>query len=218
MTDTTEEKSYCMKCDVLVHRPSGVAYTGVPSYDRFIGSPAILFGEKRDSLSATLGTEGLILTWTENKRTKREEIPYLSISEIGISRRKKSEILGYSELAAATLGAGLLGLALASVEYFGEFSTLTVQTGIRKLEIWLTEPNAWAAEIQSRTSAIKPLCPSCSREIASDFSICPYCGYKLRPSCPSCGREVKPDFTLCPSCGTKLKSISAIGKDKQEVK
>jgi len=218
MTDTTEEKSYCMKCDVLVHRPSGVAYTGVPSYDRFIGSPAILFGEKRDSLSATLGIVGLILTWTENKKTRREEISYLSFSEIGIGRRKKSEILSYSGLAAATLAAGVIGLALGALEYFGEIPTLAIRTGVRSLEMWLTEPNAWAAEIQSRMSAIKPLCPSCSREIASDFSICPYCGYKLMPNCPSCGREVRPDFILCPSCGTKLKSISAIGKNKQEVK
>jgi len=205
MIDTTEEKSYCMKCDVLVHRPTGVAYTGAPSYDRFIGSPAILFGEKKDSLAATLGTEGLILTWTENKQTRREDIPYSSISEIGIGKRKKSEILSYSGLAAAALAGGVIGLALGAVEYFGEVSTLTVRSGIRSFEMWVTEPNAWAGEIQSRMPSIKPLCPSCGKETASEFSMCPYCGYRLRPNCPSCGREVKTDFMLCPFCGTKLK-------------
>jgi len=205
MIDTTEEKSYCMKCDVLVHKPTGVAYTGVPSYDKFIGSPAILFGEKRNSLQATLGTEGFILTWTEKMVTRREDIPYSSISEIGIGRRKKSEIISYSGLAAATLAAGVIGLALGAVEYFGEVSTLTIRTGIRSLEIWVTEPNAWATEIQSKVPTIKPVCPSCGKEIASDFSLCPYCGYRLRSNCPSCGGEVKPDFALCPICGMKLK-------------
>jgi len=205
MTDTTEEKSYCMKCDILVHKPTGIAYTGVPSYDRFIGSPAILIGEKRVSLEATLGTDGLLLTWIENKKPRLEDIPYSSITEIRIGRCKKSVVLSYSGLAAATLAAGVIGLALCALEYFGEIPTLTFRTGARSLEIWLTEPNAWATEIQSRMPMIKPICPSCSREIASEFSICPYCGYKLRLGCPSCGREVTPDFALCPSCGTKLK-------------
>lgn len=189
MTDTTKEKSYCMKCDILVHRPSGVAYTGIPSYDKLIGSPAILFGEKRESLAATLGTEGLILTWTENKQTRREDIPYSSISEIGIRIRKKHEIPNFVELAGATLAAGVFGLAIALAEQFAEISTLTLQTGMRSLEIWLTEPYAWVKEIKSRMPAIKPVCPSCHKEIVSDFSTCPYCGYKLRPGCPSCSKK-----------------------------
>jgi len=202
MKTANEEKIYCMKCNLLVHKPTGIAYTGVPSYDKFIGSPAILFGEKRESLSATLGTEGLILTWTENNRTRKEEISYSSISEIGIGRRKQTEIFGYSGLAVATIFGGVIGLALGAIE---ETPILTIRTGVRSFEIWLTEPNAWATEIQSRIPMVKPLCPACSKEIASDFSICPYCGLRLRPNCPSCGREVKPDFALCPHCGTKLK-------------
>jgi len=39
---TTPDKSYCMKCDILLHTPSGIAYTGYPDEDKFIKVPSVL--------------------------------------------------------------------------------------------------------------------------------------------------------------------------------
>ena len=49
-------------------------------------------------------------------------------------------------------------------------------------------------------------CPSCGKQIQSDFSLCPYCGFELPTQCPKCGKAVKKDFAICPYCGAKLAS------------
>jgi len=67
MTNTTPTKGYCMKCDVLVHLPSGIAYTGDPKEDKFIGSPAVWMSQKKDGLEATLSPDALVMTWKEGK-------------------------------------------------------------------------------------------------------------------------------------------------------
>lgn len=49
-------------------------------------------------------------------------------------------------------------------------------------------------------------CPSCSKPVSADFTVCPYCATPLNPKCPSCGRDVSHDFKLCPYCGNQLKN------------
>ncbi len=47
-------------------------------------------------------------------------------------------------------------------------------------------------------------CPNCSKQIQSDYSLCPYCGFVFPSHCPQCGKAVKKDFTRCPYCGTRF--------------
>nr|MDO8133722.1 zinc ribbon domain-containing protein [Candidatus Njordarchaeum guaymaensis] len=63
----------------------------------------------------------------------------------------------------------------------------------------------WGLLAKCHKTPTKSLCPSCGKEIAIDFSVCPYCSHVLKLSCPSCHKEVKPDFTLCPYCSTRLR-------------
>jgi hypothetical protein len=41
-SDPTTTKGYCLKCDILIHLPSGIAFTGRSEEDTFIGSIAYL--------------------------------------------------------------------------------------------------------------------------------------------------------------------------------
>ena len=52
MSETTPQKAYCLKCDVLVHVPSGIAYTGSPEEDKFIGSSPANLVYPREKLGA----------------------------------------------------------------------------------------------------------------------------------------------------------------------
>lgn len=44
-------------------------------------------------------------------------------------------------------------------------------------------------------------CPSCSKVINDEFSICPYCGQKLKANCPQCQTPLSHGWTHCPTCG-----------------
>jgi hypothetical protein len=45
------------------------------------------------------------------------------------------------------------------------------------------------------------LCPTCEKEIRSDFVFCPYCQEQLiSPVCGNCHRPVEESWTFCPSC------------------
>lgn len=53
-------------------------------------------------------------------------------------------------------------------------------------------------------------CPSCNRELASEFRFCPYCGFDLqRPiACPKCGYPNESDSKFCQECGTLLQDAA----------
>lgn len=69
-------------------------------------------------------------------------------------------------------------------------------------------------------------CPECGKEIPSDVTFCPYCGFNMQtlfsrtavtpepqteaglPHCPACGEEVQPYYTACPNCGHVVNQIS----------
>jgi type IV pilus assembly protein PilB len=44
-------------------------------------------------------------------------------------------------------------------------------------------------------------CPSCRREVADEFSVCPHCSTTLRARCGACGKTMSPGWISCPYCG-----------------
>jgi ABC-type transport system involved in multi-copper enzyme maturation permease subunit len=49
-------------------------------------------------------------------------------------------------------------------------------------------------------------CPSCQREVDSEFVFCPYCAARLHAVCPECGKPAEENWKVCPHCGKKLKA------------
>lgn len=46
-------------------------------------------------------------------------------------------------------------------------------------------------------------CPTCGKEIGSDFVVCPYCRKKLKKSCIQCEKPLNLDWKVCPYCKTE---------------
>src|SRR6185369_14673904 len=44
-------------------------------------------------------------------------------------------------------------------------------------------------------------CPSCRREVADDFSVCPHCSTVLRLACTGCSKPLSAEWVSCPYCG-----------------
>ena len=44
-------------------------------------------------------------------------------------------------------------------------------------------------------------CPSCSAEVADEFSVCPHCSTTLRLSCTGCSKPLSAGWISCPYCG-----------------
>lgn len=44
-------------------------------------------------------------------------------------------------------------------------------------------------------------CPSCAKEIALDWMVCPHCLQRLRENCSSCKQRKLISHNFCPSCG-----------------
>ena len=53
-------------------------------------------------------------------------------------------------------------------------------------------------------------CKKCGRDISTDFSVCPFCGYALKFECPECGKMVDRKFKLCPYCGEDISYVEKI--------
>jgi DNA-directed RNA polymerase subunit RPC12/RpoP len=49
-----------------------------------------------------------------------------------------------------------------------------------------------------------PKCPSCGKEISSDFVACPYCGTAIKRKCPSCSKMLSSEYVACPYCGVRV--------------
>jgi len=149
MTNTTPVKAYCMKCDILIHVPSGVSYTGNPEEDKFVGSPAfpILFLAEHagKDFEATLAPDALVLTWREGKEPKIERIPYSTISQVEIGERRQSEVSSYDSLIGSVLAGGLW---TAAESYLTNVRTLKMKAQQKDYEIWVPEAPKWAHKIR----------------------------------------------------------------------
>jgi hypothetical protein len=125
-----------MRCDILIHTPSGVAYSGRADEDKFIGSPAVLLSEQaRDAFEATLASDALTLTWKKGKEFKIEKIPYGSITSVDLDERRQSEVASAESVVAGVLGGGILAAEL----YLTHVSTLKVNTEERNYEIFVPD-------------------------------------------------------------------------------
>ncbi len=45
-----------------------------------------------------------------------------------------------------------------------------------------------------------PHCPTCHRNVADDYMLCPHCHTQIRQPCPSCARLVDVRWNVCPYC------------------
>ena len=153
MTSTTPEKSYCMKCDVLIHVPSGIAYTGHPEEDKFIGSPGVWMGQKKEGLQATLSSDSLILTWKEGKAFGQKRIPYAEIAGVELGKRRETELMSAG---AALAGGAVVGLAIGAPlmagSYFTHLDTLKLRTKDAEHEIFVSQASDWADRIRKQTA------------------------------------------------------------------
>jgi endogenous inhibitor of DNA gyrase (YacG/DUF329 family) len=53
-------------------------------------------------------------------------------------------------------------------------------------------------------------CAKCGRNVARDFSLCPFCSYALKIECPECGKKADRKFKVCPYCGEDLSYLQEI--------
>lgn len=47
-------------------------------------------------------------------------------------------------------------------------------------------------------------CPTCAKQVAADFSFCPFCKTVLAKSCSRCFKKVQSDWKYCGYCGNIL--------------
>ncbi len=59
-------------------------------------------------------------------------------------------------------------------------------------------------------------CPSCGRLGPAGFSVCPWCGARLRGVCPKCKAAVEKGWRLCPYCQTPLVAPTAQAPSPKE--
>jgi hypothetical protein len=187
MTNTTDTKAYCMKCDMLVHLPSGVTLTGIPEQDRFIGSPAVLLGETKKNIEATLVSDSLILTWKEGKTFGHKKIAYTTMTGIQLGKRKESEVVS---LEAAIIGGGILGVAVSEMSHV---QTLIVSTKERAHELYMSQAADWAARLKDKISSMEPA------RISDKAQPVPPTKF-----CRKCGAKIPRESEYCEECGTHL--------------
>jgi hypothetical protein len=196
MTQTTPVKGYCMKCDVLIHIPSGTPFTGLPEEDKFIGSPSVLLSEKnRNGLEITLAGEGLALTWREGKESKIERIPYGSITTVDLGERRQNEVASADSITGAILGGGILVAEL----YLSHVKTLKVKTQQRNYEMYVPDAQKWAGKLGDL--ATKTHAPTIETPLSSPAIT----GLKQEQKfCRKCGKKIPRDSTYCEECGAQL--------------
>jgi len=160
MTNTTDTKVYCMKCDILIHTPSGVAFTGFPAEDKFIGSTALIVQGATDRpCEVTLGPDALILNWKKatGKDARIEKIPFSTVTGIDVLSRVRGEIFTQAEIDNALLGnlvmgGVLLGSLLQAQEiYFAHVKTLKIITPQKTYEIFLPDADDWADRLRQKS-------------------------------------------------------------------
>jgi hypothetical protein len=201
MTNTDETKAYCMKCDVLIHLPSGVELTGNPKEDKFVGSPAVWFGEKKKNIEATASSDSLVFTWKEGKTFGQKKLPYATMTGIQLGKRKESEVVSLGE---TIIVGGMLGVAMSEMNYV---PTLLVKTKGGDHELYLSQATEWANRLQSQMAIshtqTEDTLPFASRTEPARTS------GKAQPApptkfCRKCGARIPRDSMYCEECGKRL--------------
>jgi len=215
MTNTTDTKVYCMKCDILIHTPSGVAFAGDPAEDKFIGSIAVLLlGAPSRECEATLGPDALILNWKNGKEARLEKIAYPTVTGIDVLVRKRSEIARDDEFVGNYLGGGLLGVASM---YLSHVKTLKISTQQKNYEMWVPEAEEWADRLRQTSlpelhklrkaqqtgqlgSSVEPT------TLATTLSVAQEASATSPPTkfCRNCGAKIARDSKFCEECGGKM--------------
>jgi len=150
MTSTTPEKAYYVKCDILIHVPSGVAFTGHGEEDKFIGCPGVALRENKRDFAVTLGPDALLMTWKERKQSRMEKVPYQRITALDMGQQKQSEVTSLE----SAVGAAVTGLAFGGLSVLEQaltnVKTLKIKAATREYEIWVPEAPEWAERIQQQ--------------------------------------------------------------------
>lgn len=56
-------------------------------------------------------------------------------------------------------------------------------------------------------------CPSCGREVESDFILCPYCRTQFARRCEGCAHHLRLGWAVCPYCGVDVGvGVQALGR------
>ena len=57
------------------------------------------------------------------------------------------------------------------------------------------------------------ICPSCNKELMSDYRFCPHCGYDMQKPivCPNCEYANESNSKFCQECGVQLRDSLPIG-------
>jgi hypothetical protein len=50
-------------------------------------------------------------------------------------------------------------------------------------------------------------CPGCSRKMAQDWIVCPWCYTRLKKKCPQCASLLHLQWNVCPYCTTPLQGV-----------
>lgn len=157
MTGTIPEKAHCMKCGVLIHVQSGVAYTGRAEEDKFIGCPVVLLKENRKDLTATLAPDALLMTWREGKESRIEKVPYQAITGLDMGERTQSEVItwvsGEPLAASRWLAFGVLYLVDPA---FTNVETLKIETAPREYELYVPQASDWAERLRREVGLPTP--------------------------------------------------------------
>jgi predicted RNA-binding Zn-ribbon protein involved in translation (DUF1610 family) len=192
-----------MKCDILIHLPSGVAFTGRSDEDKFIGSPAIWFGERKKDIEVTSAQDSLILTWKEGKAFEQRKLPYASMTHIGFGGRKETEVVSNeARVAGALVGAGWVSLALAGTVEFGHVRTLVMKTRDDDYELYLSQASDWAERLRTKTGLdISELPDTAASESISLKS------RKVMVLCPRCGQPISRAASRCERCGESMEKV-----------
>jgi len=206
MTNTTETKAYCMNCDVLVHIPTEIPYTGRAKEDEFIGCPGALLKENRKDFAATLGPDALLMTWKDGKAFRMEKVPYRAITGLDTGERRQSEVASLGSAAGAALGAGLAFGALSLVEQaLTHVKTLKVKTAQKEYEIWIPQAPEWADRIRDQLVTNHPqrgaLRLASTEPARTSGKAQPVPSTKF---CRECGVKIPRDSTYCEECGKNL--------------
>jgi ribosomal protein L40E len=199
MTNTTPTKAYCMKCDLLVHLPSGVVFTGNPEEDKFIGCPGALLKENRKDFALTLARDALLLTWSEGRESRMEKVPYRVMAALDVGQRKQSEVTSLE----SAVGAAMIGLAFGALsvleQTLTDVKTLKIKTSTKEYEVWVPEAAKWAdrirRELPSHSSSTLQLSLTAPSTMAQSLR------HKF---CRECGAKIPRDSTYCEECGARL--------------
>jgi len=65
-------------------------------------------------------------------------------------------------------------------------------------------------------TAKKAKCPSCKKDIQTDWFACPFCAEKIAKKCPGCKSRVELTWKVCPNCAKKLTGKSNKGTVKKK--